>query len=150
MNKIVSFFLIIFFSLTTKTLCNPNIIAKTAILMDYDSDLPGESPTGDIPTIEHILPQTIRSKKCWTDDFSAVNHEELKHVLGNLTLLTSGLNSSSDVSNSCYVEKRAAYSGKAMWAITREVAEDFTTWKEEDIKKRSRKIAKWACDKWKY
>ncbi len=38
MNKIILISLIIFFSFTTKIFSNPNIIVKTAILMDYDSE----------------------------------------------------------------------------------------------------------------
>ena len=119
------------------------------LLLDYDFDLDSESPTDQELTVEHILPQSMGTKKCWRDNFDKDKHEELKDVLGNLTLLTMEVNSSADVSNSCFDVKKKAYSSKAMMGITREVAKS-TNWTEVDIQKRSNKIAKWACKKWKY
>ena len=117
------------------------------ILQQYDSSLKGESPSDD-PAIEHILPQKITGKKCWTKLFNPSNHGKYKDTIGNLTLITPELNSAKDVSNSCYEEKKSAYSKKSMWKITREVSDDFPEWTTSSIKERADRIAAWALEEW--
>ena len=104
--------------------------------------------------VEHVLPQT------WTEEWpfddgvvrerftyepEVLERNSLIHTLGNLTLLTGGLNISSG--NSSYIEKRAKFqehSGLFLnkWFLGRE------SWSETDIRERGEDLADKAKDIW--
>ena len=109
-------------------------------------------------TIEHIMPQSWRNH--WPivgneqnengeldlEYLSAMVHRDgVVHTLGNLTLLTHGLNSS--VSNGSFSVKMPAVRAHASLALNRELNE-FDIWNEETIAERSAALFEVASKIW--
>lgn len=125
-------------------LCSKNIC--NFILLEYDKDLSGtEVQEDDNFTIEHVLP---RNNSNWTDKFSTDEHEKYIDVFANLVLLTGRSNSSGG--NKTFLEKKKLFMSKAKWISTRKFFEDFDDWNPESLRERSRQLAEWALNRWKY
>lgn len=98
-------------------------------------------------SIEHIMPQTLSTP--WTKELMrkygasyTTEFEVLKHTLGNLTL--TGYNS--ELSNTLYADKRAAYADSAL-RMTKEVA-TYETWGFEEIRLRADRLAERIITTW--
>lgn len=114
-------------------------IASYAI-REYEISLLGETPADD-HQIEHIAPQTITEewKKAIPEDY-----EKLVHTWGNLLPLTPVMNPSAGQSS--FSTKRLAYSD-SIFASAREVARE-AGWDSAAIRERSKRIARWAVQRW--
>ncbi|ABK77749.1 conserved hypothetical protein [Cenarchaeum symbiosum A] len=103
-------------------------------------------------TIEHIMPQTIdESDKPggWRDmlgpDWRNI-HAEYLNAVGNLTLVTGPDNPK--MSNDPFHEKMEFYT-KGNLRLN-ETVKNSPTWNADTIRSRSRMLAKWALEAWKY
>ena len=103
---------------------------------------------------EHVLP--VAWTKEWpfekgmyaepySDDPNAITRSELLHTLGNLTLLTSGLNRSS--SNRSFAKKKNLLKKHDTLFINKMILSK-NVWNESIIKKRSETLAKMAVKIW--
>lgn len=70
-------------------------------------------------TLEHIIPVRPATNSNWLTDFDAAFRKRYTHRLGNMTLLTSKVNSGAK--NSEFTKKRAYYS-RTLLALTHELA----------------------------
>jgi len=99
-------------------------------------------------TIEHIWPQDA-SKLDLTEDEQLI-HEDIKHSLGNLTLAVGSRGSS--WSNLPYSEKRQRDSGNGYmdsdFQMTREIAQEYKTWGEEQIDNRLEDLIEYTEKRW--
>ena len=98
-------------------------------------------------TIEHIMPQK------WQDNWPIKNNEIIEDkreriigTIGNLTILTQPLNAS--VSNSAWVIKQAEIEKQSLLKLNQEVIKN-TTWTDQLIIERSRKLASIITNIWK-
>ncbi len=99
-----------------------------------------ESP---LRSIEHIFPQT--PKAAWKGKLGkGINYENHIHRLGNLVLLTPGMNSS--IQNQGFSEKRKKYSDQNM-SIVREITRK-NDWTLSTIEAREKKLIAWAKETW--
>lgn len=114
------------------------------ILQEYDRDLGSDGVSYEDAQIEHILPQN--PVKDWNQDFTNEQHEELVHVIGNLTLLSERMNA--DVSNGPYEQKRIKFAEESRFRLTRELAGSYPNWKPSSIRRRGEVIAEWAVMRW--
>lgn len=127
------------------------------ILEMFEQDLvqTNEKHTASSQTvhIEHIMPQTITSKKSFKrlgGDWVAYLGEEVERHgtnhrrIGNLTLLAQELNI--PASNNPFEAKKAFYS-QSQFALTKELCAR-TQWKESDILNRSEELAERAVRIW--
>jgi len=101
--------------------------------------------------IEHILPQRYGKnlKELWLDPFNIQKdeHKEFKKKIGNLTLLEESPNIRA--SNRTLKEKQQYYSKeKTDFRMTQQLVK-YNKWGKEEIKKRSKNLAKKAVDIWK-
>lgn len=96
-------------------------------------------------TIEHIMP--VRWQTNWPLEagHSETDRDGLIHALGNLTLLTSKLNSK--VSNGPWSGKRDALQGHCTLFLNREIV-NFEKWTDEAIKARSQELARVITEIW--
>lgn len=110
--------------------------------------------TRDQRTTEHILPQNPNDDAdCWWDRFSAKQHADVMHSLGNLVLTYDN----SVYSNKCFAQKRGHHQqpGEAPQTCyvqgrlhqERELAK-YTEWTPESIHDRQRALAEWALARW--
>lgn len=99
-------------------------------------------------TIEHLMPQQWRLN--WddgADEAAAAERDHLIHTLGNLTLVTQGLNSS--LSNGAWEAKRAALDATTGLLTTRDVLRDHPdAWTDGDIRERTAALAEEILDIW--
>lgn len=109
---------------------------------------------GEQRTTEHILPQNPGADaSCWWDDFTAEQHAELVHSLGNLVLTYDN----SVYSNKCFAEKRGRHqeAGEAARSCyvqgrlhqERELA-GYPEWTPATIQARQMTLAAWALERW--
>lgn len=97
-------------------------------------------------TIEHVFPQKP-AQGHW-DHIDDEEAEEVRHQLGNLTLLTTQLNSS--VSNGPFSKKRPAIAKQSKLRLN-SYFQDFDNdyeWGVEDIQQRGKELAKIAAQVW--
>ncbi|MFD2523297.1 DUF262 domain-containing protein [Emticicia soli] len=101
-------------------------------------------------TIEHILPQDIR-QKCWSNNFTDIQHKEFLNTLGNLCLLSQPLNA--EAKNSCFNTKKETYIKTTLLSnrniINKEDGSLRQEWKLEEIQIRTRKLLEFAKEEWK-
>lgn len=71
-------------------------------------------------TIEHILPQD-KSKPCWRQ-ITEVKYKELLYSIGNLCLLSPGLNS--EASNNCFKDKKETYKKANLMLLKHIICDD--------------------------
>ncbi|MBW8687235.1 DUF262 domain-containing protein [Chitinophaga rhizophila] len=122
----------------------------TAILLRLEQELQDTSVTktyeGTI-SIEHILPQKL-SDQYWQERFSEIEHKNLIHKLGNLTLLSGRKNSAAQ--NYSFAKKKEIYNSKnrlVSFDLTKEVCgiEDYT---KLVLEERHKKLLKLAGEIW--
>lgn len=103
---------------------------------------------------EHIMPRGWNES--WPfEDGSTDHHESLSnrsrerrglvHTLGNLTLITAGLNQS--IGNGSYVEKLIMYKEHASLFLNKKLPE-ISMWNENHIRDRGRQLAEVAIKIW--
>lgn len=91
-------------------------------------------------TIEHIWPQKARK-----GDWPTIDKDDCLHYLGNLTLLTSSLNSEAG-NNSFEVKKTNVYPKSNLY-LTKSI-EKYKKWTIKEIDKREKEILEWAISYW--
>lgn len=100
-------------------------------------------------TIEHILPQTYKSQPGW-DHFTEAEHKELLHSIGNLCLLSPGLNSKAD--NKCFSDKKDVYK-KVKLLILDEIifqnSVERSVWDKDAILHRTNQLVNFVVEQWK-
>lgn len=102
-----------------------------------------------LDTIEHVLPQYIGDQPYWQDRFTASEHKEYVHDIGNLALTKWN----SHYSNKPFLEKRGAFgSGGKCYAEApfyqeREIAPE-DDWTKKSIDDRRAKMLAWAKERW--
>lgn len=105
---------------------------------------PKELPDYSEPTVEHILPQTL--KKSWKDYLEARDdlqaHEIWRHTLGNLTLTSYN----SELNNADFDSKKEIYA-QSNYFYTRALA-DYSEWTSRQIQTRAKKLAASAIKIW--
>ena len=114
-----------------------------AVLLRVDRERHDDS-TVTIPdrrkiTVEHILPQTM-TDPYWTDRFTAEQHEQWLHKLGNLTLISRMKNSAAK--NHGFDRKKDAYeqaNKKPSFEITKEIC-TLPEWDMEALRQRHEKL----------
>lgn len=114
-----------------------------AVLLRVDRERHDDS-TVTIPdrrkiTVEHILPQTM-TDPYWTDRFTAEQHEQWLHKLGNLTLISGKKNSAAK--NLGFDRKKDAYeqaNKKPSFEITKEIC-TLPEWDMEALRQRHEKL----------
>jgi hypothetical protein len=103
---------------------------------------------------EHVLPVSWNDDwpfdegefvSRWSGDPKAVQRDILLHSLGNLTLITGGLNISSG--NRCFLEKRAKYEEHTGLFLNKWFAKK-KSWSEKDILDRGEFLAEKALQLW--
>ena len=109
------------------------------------------SLSNNLPT-EHLMPQT-RDEKDWplpsdADEGFEQQREHSIHRLGNLTLVTHGLNS--QLSNRSWVEKRKIIDAKDNLFINKDLLTHAPTdhWDEEQIRLRGERLADYILKIW--
>ncbi len=111
--------------------------------------------SGDDLHLEHIMPQTITTKKSkrefgdWVSylgDDAVEEHSEWVNKVGNFTLLAKKLNI--QASNNPFLAKTDQYKESNI-ALTKDVAESYNDFRFTEIKARSEELAKKARKLWK-
>lgn len=115
------------------------------ILVEYDQSLKGDNPPL-LPTIEHILPQTLGEGSEWAKVFNKEQHKHMKDLLANVVPLSSPLNSS--LQDSPYNVKKARYKKESMFTTPRALADKWTGWNPKSIEQRTKVLADWAIARW--
>jgi hypothetical protein len=115
------------------------------LLVEYDRGLKGDNPSS-LPTIEHVLPQTLDDNSDWAKIFSKDQHKQMKDLLANVVPLSSPLNSS--LQDSLYSVKKNRYKKESMFTTPRELASKWPSWGPKSIEQRSNLLADWAVVRW--
>lgn len=99
-------------------------------------------------SIEHIMPQEWRANWAGPEfDDRGVNRDQLVHMLGNLTLLTQGLNSAN--SNLHWNSKKEKFREHTTLLMTADLVNKTTgDWDSEDIHSRSENLASEVIEIW--
>lgn len=96
-------------------------------------------------SIEHIMPQTLT--EAWRTDLGLEEaeriHAEWLNTIGNLTLTAYN----SELQNDSFADKSEEYA-KSHINLTRQIAQDYTTWTETDILDRGQRLAERAAKVW--
>ena len=99
-------------------------------------------------TIEHILPQD-KSNLGWSH-ISETKHKELLHSIGNLCLLSPGLNS--EASNKNFIGKKKAYEKANLISLKNIISDngvERSAWSEDAINDRREQLINFAVVQWK-
>ncbi|WP_281491860.1 DUF262 domain-containing protein [Lactobacillus xujianguonis] len=112
------------------------------IMLDIENGDTKEKIVTDNLTIEHIMPQTM--SKAWRKNITEGEHDTFVHTLGNLSV--TGYNS--EMSNKSFAEKKKILADNSKVVILNEDVIDKDTWTVNDIKNRSRRLAKILLDKY--
>jgi len=115
------------------------------LLTEYDKSIQGDNPM-DVPTIEHILPQTYSENSDWANNFTKESHKKYVDVLANLIPLSSPLNSS--IQASSFAIKRERYRNESMFKAPRNLYEQWSAWSPESIDERSAILYDWFVTRW--
>jgi len=114
------------------------------ILLEWDRHKGSERPSNNYE-VEHMLPQTP-SAKCWTDIWTSKDMEAATNQIGNLTLLSEGMNRS--LKNVCWEVKRKTYRDESMYTSTRLIGRYIKEWTPAAHAKRTKDITSWALTRW--
>lgn len=104
--------------------------------------------------LEHIIPQTIDTKKAikeygdwiaYLGDKAKEKHHLYVHMIGNFTLIGGELNIKA--SNNPFLKKKNAYKESKL-KITQTVAENYSSFKYKQVEERSKELAKIAVEIW--
>ena len=117
------------------------------LLVEYDRDLPGDSPI-EVPTIEHVMPDSREDGSIWSEKFSNEEHRDLKDTWANLVPLSAPLNES--LQRSPYLKKSDRYARESMFATPRYVADTWSDWTPTILAERATELGNWAVDRWPY
>lgn len=114
------------------------------ILCALEKHLSGQEHNflSDAFSIEHVLPQ--KAPDGW-GGFSNEEAEALTYRLGNMTLLSAGVNR--DLGTADYMDKRAAYQ-QSGFAMTRKLADDNAEWTPERVAAQQNWMAAQATAIW--
>lgn len=114
------------------------IIAKYYYILDNKNPEDVVEQTLDFSkaTLEHIIPQNPDKSTNWFTDFNSKFRGEYTYKLGNMTLLTGGMNSKAK--NYDFIKKKAIY-GQTKLALTTEIG-NLLKIDENFIKTRHKKI----------
>lgn len=115
------------------------------LLVEYDRHLPGDSPA-EVPTIEHVMPDSREDKSSWSEAFSEEEHRELKDTWANLIPLSAPLNES--LQRAPYANKSDRYARESMFATPRHVADTWSDWTPTTLRERASALGRWAVDRW--
>lgn len=103
---------------------------------------------------EHVLPVTWTEEwpfsdgewvDVWSDDPKVTRRNQLKHTLGNLTLITGGLNSSA--SNNSFSHKKEKFEEHTALFLNKWFSKH-DEWNEQKIEERGSHFANSACEIW--
>lgn len=101
-------------------------------------------------TIEHVLPQTWQPFWPLPEGVNtieaAAGRDNLKHSIGNLTLVTNKLNPT--LSNAAWSEKRGTLGDHTVLFLNKDLVKDYTEWDESTILQRGEELAELACEIW--
>jgi hypothetical protein len=127
------------------------------VLEAFEDALRAKSGMGEVAhaprslTIEHVLPQSWK-----TDTWpllegrnaieAAANRDNLKHSIGNLTLLTQKLNSAQ--SNDPWSKKRGTLGDHTVLFLNKGLVNSYPEWDESTILERGHQLAQLACEIW--
>ncbi len=108
---------------------------------------PGKSEEAHVPrvlTIEHVLPQSWEPHWPLPADVNVVeataNRDNLKHSLGNLTLVTHKLNPT--LSNAAWVQKRETLGDHTVLFLNKDLVNEYAgSWNESTILERGQQLA---------
>ncbi len=109
---------------------------------------------GDDLHLEHVIPQTITTKKSkqeygdWVSYLgkgAVAMHKDHVHKIGNFTLLAKKLNI--QASNNPFVAKQEKYRRSGI-SLTKQLAEEFSDFRLEQVKSRSKELAERAVGIW--
>ncbi|MDL1867765.1 DUF262 domain-containing protein [Betaproteobacteria bacterium PRO4] len=107
----------------------------------------GHTVLDDIPTIEHIMPQSMSDH--WKHELGGnweEVHRDYLHTLGNVTLVTQEWNSS--LSNSPYVQKKQRLARHALLLNSLYFNSDIPVWNEDAIKARATHLTDVILEIW--
>ncbi len=97
--------------------------------------------------IEHVMPRSWKAYWPLPENVNELERDKEVHTLGNLTLLSSRLNSS--VSNSAWIEKKKSVNEHDLLQLNKRVlAVGETEWTDEDIKQRTNELIKIIIQIW--
>ena len=117
------------------------------LLVEYDRNLPGDSPI-EVPTIEHVMPNTREDGSIWSEKFSVDEYQDLKDTWANLVPLSAPLNES--LQRGPYSKKSVRYARESMFATPRLVARTWSDWTPTALAERASELGNWAVDRWRY
>lgn len=117
------------------------------LLVEYDTSLPGDSPS-EVPTIEHVMPDSREEGSSWSERFSEEEHRRLKDTWANLIPLSRPLNES--LQRSSYGKKSERYMRESMFATPRHLAHTWSDWTPSTLEERAVELGQWAQDRWPY
>lgn len=120
------------------------------ILFEYEKSftggdaLPDEYDIRNNMTIDHVMPQSPTSFAAW--GITPEQHKKLVHTWANLVPLTPVANA--EKGNIEWPATREFYKNKTIFKSTRDLANNYTSWTEADIERRSQELIRWAVDRW--
>jgi hypothetical protein len=117
------------------------------LLSEYDQELPGDTPS-DVPTIEHVLPQSYTEGSRWSELFTREEHRAKVDLWANLIPLSSPLNES--LQAKAYPIKKERYEQESMFVTPRRVAAQWEEWTPAVIEERTALLAEWAVRRWRH
>lgn len=102
-------------------------------------------------TIEHILPQTIGGQSYWESRFTAQDHVQLQHDLGNLTLTKHNPH----YGNKPFLDKKGTVNcdkpcyAKSPFYVERDLTR-WQDWNADAIAERQAELLEWAKARWSF
>ena len=115
------------------------------LLVEYDRDMPGDNPE-NVPTIEHILPNSREKGSDWAAAFTMEEHRRLKNTWANLIPLSGALNES--LQRGPYSDKSKRYADESMFGTPRAVARYWQEWNPESLRERADVLSEWTTLRW--
>lgn len=98
--------------------------------------------------IEHIIPKTL--SKSWLNylgDDSEKIHKDFVFKIGNLTLLSGGINQ--EITNNIYENKKIGYRNSTL-KLNKNILENYDEFRFEEITRRSNQLKEIALEIWKF
>ena len=119
--------------------------ARAVLLALVERQQPGEAPSGEGITLEHIMPQRLTPE--WEEDLGQdwkTIHDKWCNLLPNLTLV--GGPKQPTLSNDRFAKKSTLFAESGI-CLTKELAE-FSSWSEADLEARASTLLKRICEVW--
>jgi hypothetical protein len=115
------------------------------ILIEFERSLRGGDPVPDIvPTIDHIIPQTLNDG--WKKVIDEKEHKRLKDTWANLVPLSQQANS--EKGQSSWKQVREFFRTETVFKTTKRLAEEHTEWNSDALSERADQLIKWALVRW--